>query len=420
MKFRFCLSITSLAALSIAVSGCDKSSASDKQNGKGSTVAPAVQPPHTPAQAPRDLISQVTGSPPVAAPPSAPKAGPAFFTEKSTFDIGTVWMGTKVPVVATYKNVGTETLKILEVKPGCGCTTPQTYDKEVPPGGEGRMPLTLDTTNKPNGHMHAIEVKVKTNDPARPEVVFMITGNIRTVCVFDPPIGGIFGDWQPDQSINRTVKMYNNTGAPLTLNLQPIPPNSFFKIDFREVVPGQQWEYTAVRDAPIPEGSNYTQMTFNTNVPEVPIYNVPVSVMVQPRIQVAPPTIVVSPVKPEATPRDIRIINNGRTPLNVTGVETNRPEFNVSLQLPGPPTAGMGGYFATKSHLMHTINFTLPPNCSPPPWGDLIRVHTDDAQMPVIDVYVLGYFLDPKSGRKPVDRPTGDPLVLTPIKMPGK
>ncbi len=360
----------------------------------------------------------MTGAPPVAVPPVAPKAGPAFFAEQSTFDFGTVWMGKKVPVTFSYKNVGTEPLKILEVKPGCGCTQATDYTREVAPGGVGQMPLTLDTTNKPNGHMHAIEVKVKTNDPAKPEVVFAITGNIRTVCVFDPPIGGIFGDWQPDQSINRTVKMYNNTGAPLTLNLQPIPPNSFFKIDFREVVPNQQWEYTAIHDAPIPEGSNYTQLVFNTNVPEVPIYNVPVSVMVQPRIQVAPPTVVVSPVKPEATPRDIRIINNGRTPLNVTGVETNRPEFNVSLQLPGPPTAGMGGYFANKSHVMHTINFTLPPNYTPPPWGDLIRIHTDDAEKPVIDVYVLGYFLT--AGRNPVDRPTGDPLVLTPIKMPGK
>lgn len=417
MSFLIRLSTASLVMLSLAVTGCDKSSASDKRGDKGTTAAPTPPPTHPPVSPPKDLVTQVTGAPPVAVPPATPKAGPAFFTEKSTFDIGTVWMGTKVPVTFTYKNVGTEMLKILEVKPGCGCTQATEYTKDVPPGGEGRMPLTLDTTNKPNGHMHAIEVKVKTNDPARPEVAFAITGNIRTVCVFDPPMGGVFGDWQPDQAINRTVKMYNNTGAPLTLNLQPIPPNSFFKIDFREVVPNQQWEYTAVHDAPIPEGSNYTQMVFSTNVPEVPIYNVPVSVMVQPRIQVAPPTVVVAPVKPEATPRDIRIINNGKTPLIVTGVETNRPEFNVSLQLPGPPSPGMAGYFANKSHVMHTINFTLPPNYSPPPWGDLIRVHTNDAEKPVIDIYVLGYFLTP--GRQPAERPTGDPLVLTPIKMPG-
>lgn len=417
MSIRVCLSLGFLAALGLVAAGCDKSSASDKPSATNSAASP-TPPAHQPVQPPRDLVTQVTGSPPVATPPAAPKAGPAFFAAQSTFDIGTVWMGTKVPVTFTYKNVGTEVLKILEVKPGCGCTQATDYTRDVPPGGEGRMPLTLDTTNKPNGHMHTIEVKVKTNDPARPEVVLAITGNIRTVCVFDPPGGGIFSDWQPDQPINRTVKMYNNTGAPLTLDLQPIPPNSFFKIDFREVVPNQQWEYTAVHDAPIPEGSNYTQLVFKTNVPEVPIYNVPVSVMVQPRIQVAPPSVVVMPVKPEAQNREIRIINNGRTPLNVTGVETNRPEFNVSLVLPGPPTPGMSGYFATKSHLMHTINFTLPPNYSPPPWGDLIRVHTDDAEKPVIDVYVLGTFLP--AGRKPVDRPTGDPLVLTPIKMPGK
>jgi len=415
MYFRICRIAVLLAAVAILPGGCDNKPAA---GGNGSASPAPAAPTQGHQAGPKDLISKVTASPPVAAPPSTPKVGPAFFAEKSTFDIGTVWMGKSVPVLFTFKNVGTEPLKILEIKPGCGCTSAQDYTREVPPGGEGRVPLTLNTTNKPNGVMHPLTVDLKTNDPAKPTAQFLITGTIKTVCVFDPPLGGVMAEVQSDQSINRTVKMFNNTGSPLTLNLQPIPPNSFFKVDFREVIPNQQWEFTASREAPIPEGNNYTQLTFMTNVPEVPVYNVPISCMVNPRIQVLPPSLWVSQVKDEATPRDIRIINNGKTPVNVLSVECSRPDFNVSLTPPGPAPAGMHAIFAAKSYVTHTINLTLPPKYQPPPWGELIQVKTDDALMPVIDIYVVPTYLNP--GSKPPVRPPDQPLVMTPIKMPGK
>lgn len=415
MFFRHCLIFGILAAVSVGSAGCDNKAASG--SGNGSSAAPPSPGEHQ--APPKDLISKVTASPPVATPPAKPKSGPAFFAEKSTFDIGTVWMGKSVPVEFTFKNVGTEPLKVLEIKPGCGCTSAQDYTREVAPGGEGRIPLTLNTTNKPNGVMHPLTVDVKTNDPALPSAQFLITGTIKTVCVFDPPLGGVMAEVQPDQPINRTVKMFNNTGAPLTLSLQPIPPNAFFKIDFKEVVPNQQWEYTASREAPIPEGSNYTQLTFMTNLPEVPVYNVPISCMVNPRIQVLPPSLWVNPVKDEATERDIRIINNGKTPMNVTSVSTTRPDFNITLTPPGPAPAGLHHVFAAKSYVTHTIKLTLPPKYQPPPWGDLIQVKTDDALMPVIDIYVVSNYLSP--GMKPaVVRPPEQPLTLTPIKMPGQ
>ena len=40
------------------------------------------------------------------------------------------------------------------------------------------------------------------------------------------PLGAIFGEVQPDKPLNRTVKMYNNSGKPLTLEPIPIPAGS--------------------------------------------------------------------------------------------------------------------------------------------------------------------------------------------------
>ncbi len=56
----------------------------------------------------------------------------------------------------------------------------------------------------------------------------------------------------------------------------------------------------------------------------------------------------------------------------------------------------------------------VPPNYAAPPWGELIQIKTDDAEKPVIDVYILPSFADP------VVRPPEHPLVLTPVPMPAK
>ena len=424
------LSIFGVGAALLAA-GCDSKSASGggapSGDATGAAAAKPVSPaapvqPATPAEhasppvlqpkAPQAVTALV---PPVPAPPppETKRVGPAWYAPKMSTDIGTVWMGTVVPMNFEFKNIGTEPLKILEIKPGCGCTMPQNYTKEVAPGQAGQLPFTVNTMNKPNGPVH-LDVKVRTNDPAQPEVQFFITGNVKTVCVFDPPGGAIFGEAMPDQSLNRTVRMFNNTGKPLTLELQPIPPNSAFKIDFKEVKPNEEWMFTVSKDAPIPEGSSATVLSFKTNVPEVPVYNVYASCMVQPRIQVAPPKIIVNPVSDQARPWPIRVINNGKTPLNVLSVATSRTDLNVSYAPPGPPTPGLADFFAKKSYVTHTINLTLPPNYAAPPWGELIQIKTDDAEKPVIDVYILPSFAEPAV------RPPEHPLVLTPVPMPEK
>lgn len=71
------------------------------------------------------------------------------------------------------KNPGTAPLKILEVDPDCACTVPA-YDKEIPPGGEGRITLAL----KPYSVLKEFtkKTRIRTNDPETPQVVLVLTG----------------------------------------------------------------------------------------------------------------------------------------------------------------------------------------------------------------------------------------------------
>ncbi len=64
-----------------------------------------------------------------------------------TYDWGTV-KRTDDPLRAKIKikNVGTEVLKITEVKPGCGCTTAPLDKNELKPGEEASLDVTLRIT----------------------------------------------------------------------------------------------------------------------------------------------------------------------------------------------------------------------------------------------------------------------------------
>lgn len=71
------------------------------------------------------------------------------------------------------KNTGTAPLKILEVDPDCACTAPS-YDKEIPPGGEGRITLAL----KPYSVLKEFtkKTRIRTNDPDNPTAMLILTG----------------------------------------------------------------------------------------------------------------------------------------------------------------------------------------------------------------------------------------------------
>jgi hypothetical protein len=209
--------------------------------------------------------------------------------------------------------------------------------------------------------------------------------------------------------------MRNNTGKPLMLDLQPFGANSYFDVKFREIIPNEEWEFSAASTSlPIPEGANSTMLNFKTNVPDVPWYTIYASCYVPPRIQVAPPNIVVNPPKPSTHDWPIRIINNGDTPLAVTGISSSVPNFKITYAPPGPPAPGMAPAFAQQAHKTHTITVQTPPNYTAPPYGELIEIRTTDPEKSLIQVRVL-----PTFNANTPPRPADKPLQLMPVTLAG-
>ncbi|MBN1697386.1 MAG: DUF1573 domain-containing protein [Spirochaetales bacterium] len=121
--------------------------------------------------------------------------GISFTSDKYNF--GTIQEGTSVNHTFEFTNNGTGVLIVREIRPTCGCTVAGAYDKEVKPGQNGKIPVTLDTTGF-EGYS-AKSVIVKTNIPGNPDHVLTIEGTV-TISVSVTPRVLSFGNIERDRT----------------------------------------------------------------------------------------------------------------------------------------------------------------------------------------------------------------------------
>jgi hypothetical protein len=132
----------------------------------------------------------------------AQDAKPHMIIDQPVYDAGIV-VRDGAPIEHTFvvKNTGKGELKILEVKPGCGCTITR-FDKVIAPGSEGKIHASVDIAHI-KGPMRK-SVFIKTNDPDRSDVTVDIKATVKTLV-----------DVQPHEQLNIVV----NKGAQSTQEL---------------------------------------------------------------------------------------------------------------------------------------------------------------------------------------------------------
>ena len=98
-------------------------------------------------------------------PIPAAAAAPHAAVQETAFDFGKISEDRALTHTFVIKNTGTAPLNIEDVDPDCACTVPS-YDKTIPPGGQGDITLTI----KPFSVIHQFkkETKVRLNDPDQP------------------------------------------------------------------------------------------------------------------------------------------------------------------------------------------------------------------------------------------------------------
>ena len=115
------------------------------------------------------LILLLLGTPMAAAASLGPKAQ----VPETTFDFGEIFEDRELTHTFVIKNIGDALLEIKDIDSDCACTAADS-DRRIPPGGQGRIKLTI----APYSVLRQFEKKTKVffNDPDNREVVLSMKG----------------------------------------------------------------------------------------------------------------------------------------------------------------------------------------------------------------------------------------------------
>jgi len=139
-------------------------------------------------------------------------AAPSIHFPETEWNWGEVYSGDKIVRTFIFQNKGDETLKILDISTSCGCTAALTTDKNLPPGGEGKIEVTFDTRGYRGRSLKV--VYVNTNDPATPKAQLKIQGNIKMDLLLRP--NNIYmGFRDRDQVHSRDIELTNDGQKPI-------------------------------------------------------------------------------------------------------------------------------------------------------------------------------------------------------------
>jgi hypothetical protein len=99
--------------------------------------------------------------------------GPKAQVPVTTFDFGEVFEDRKLTHTFEIKNIGDALLEIKDIDSDCACTAADS-DRRIPPGGQGRITLTI----APYSVLRQFTKKTKVffNDPDHSEVVLTMQG----------------------------------------------------------------------------------------------------------------------------------------------------------------------------------------------------------------------------------------------------
>lgn len=159
------------------------------------------------------------------------------------------------------------------------------FDKAIPPGGEGKIVLKVDT----KGYQGAIykDAMVDTNDPDLKAVSLLVKAFVKTAVYVDPFYAYLVGP--EGQALTKTVTIKAGLDKPLSLELHAFDLEEKVKYTLEEVQKGKEYRILFTNVPGVGPGTSRGTLTLKTNYPERPL------VAIQVGIRISKPS-------PEATP----------------------------------------------------------------------------------------------------------------------
>jgi hypothetical protein len=315
-------------------------------------------------------------------------AAPKLVVAEPEFNFGEVKAGAEIKHTFVVKNEGTAELLIKTVTPSCGCTASD-FTKVIPPGGEGKITLTINTTGF-NGAVSK-HADVTTNDPQRPRFSLSMTMVIAASSL--PPgrrIGSLLiapsDRWSasiPGGSTTEAgIAIYNDGSQPVRIT-KVTPGGEAFAVSLDTLEDGKRYLLKAKSIATLPLGVHKQLVKLTIEGGEI------TELPVQLQIEIYPPVF--------ATPKEV---NFGALPVSKPGYDLSSLAKFAWIKQPRGGGLEIKSVSSTLPFIQVTtdadstgqsvrlrIGFnkaTLPPGN----YTGIVKVETNNATVPVIEIPV--------------------------------
>jgi hypothetical protein len=211
------------------------------------------------------------------APASSPAQtnAPVITFLSPIYYFGTALTGDPVEHVFEFTNAGNGPLEILGVYPGCSCTFPGEWTKQVAPGHTGRVALFLDTSRF-DGPIAEATV-VASNDRAHFNVSLQFRGTVHKPVELIPRTVVFKPATVASASQTNVTRIISHLPEPIVLEA-PVSDNPLLTAELKTITPGKEYQlFVRMRgrhDSSISQG----KITIKTNSARVPLIEVPVLV----------------------------------------------------------------------------------------------------------------------------------------------
>jgi hypothetical protein len=204
------------------------------------------------------------------------------------------------------------------------------FDQAIPPGGVGRIVLTVKT----EGYQGRVtkSALVKSNDPRQQSLSLSLSAEIRTYIVVEPApravLQGVVGD-----DIRQVLQIRAGDGYPL--QIRETSTNLGQWLDYKLVSKGGNHQYDLeLQSKAQTQASAGGYIRLLTNHPKKPELTIPIQLRVRPEFEVLPPEIIFGrvtvPPSGEKVMRVVTLVDNRGKSVRVRGLKYNEKFFKAT------------------------------------------------------------------------------------------
>jgi hypothetical protein len=306
---------------------------------------------------------------------------PRLVVAETTGDVGTVVKGAHAKHTFVLRNEGDAPLEISGVLPACGCTLAH-VDPVIPPGGEGKLELDVNTLSLTGPG--TTQVRVDSNDPQSP-MVLTVKYEVYDRLLAKPG----YARWKSTQgeregTIGNTI--FATDGKPFRV-LGVETPGPHMRASFRPATDaernakatGDQWRLELTLDSMAPVGAIEGEVLVRTDHPEQKVMALPISGFVRPTVFVFPERGEMGTLERAKLPMraTFKFSNFATEEIAPTAAETTIPGATASIE---PVEDGR----------VYNVVLLLPPDMPAGAFSGALRVRTDSAKAPLVEVPISG------------------------------